>query len=160
MPIGVLDHQVLVRAVHGPPTAVFEGIDLELHDVMFEIGYEAWGSHVRDAMPFEPWCTMVCRTLEGYSLVSSVSIMSIDHDDLTAPWLQLATILRDRIASGEYASGKRLPSLVALEEEFGLNPKTIRKAIESLKADGLVVTSPGRGTFVKPAEPDSGEDGG
>jgi GntR family transcriptional regulator len=78
--------------------------------------------------------------------------MTIDPDDLTAPWLQLLAILRERIGDGTYAPGKRLPSLVALEEEFGLNAKTVKKAVDQLRADGLVVTSPGRGTFVKPAE--------
>lgn len=87
-------------------------------------------------------------------MVDSVSIMSIDPDDLTAPYLQLVAILRGRIEDGEYAPGRRLPSLVVMEQEYGLNPKTIRKAIDALKAEGLVVTSPGRGTFVKPPEND------
>ena len=77
--------------------------------------------------------------------------MSIDPDDITAPWLQLAEILRERIRSGEYEPGKRMPSLVALTEETGLNAKTVKKAVDALRDEGLVVTSPGRGTFVKPA---------
>lgn len=83
--------------------------------------------------------------------------MTIDPDDITAPWLQLAEILRERIRSGEYAPGKRLPSLMALVEEFGLNAKTVKKAVDALRDEGLVVTSPGRGTFVRPAAGDEQE---
>ncbi|MFB4300201.1 GntR family transcriptional regulator [Actinomadura sp. NTSP31] len=81
--------------------------------------------------------------------------MSIDPNDVTAPYLQLAAILRDRIASGEFTAGGRLPSLVDLEQEYGLNPKTIRKALDVLKGEDLIVASPGRGMFVKPHPEDS-----
>ncbi|MBA9003718.1 GntR family transcriptional regulator [Thermomonospora cellulosilytica] len=85
--------------------------------------------------------------------------MSIDHDDARAPYQQLADILRGRIASGKYPVGRRLPSLMELESEFDLNPKTIRKAIDVLRAEGLVQTSPGRGVFVlaQKAEPPADE---
>ena len=78
--------------------------------------------------------------------------MTINPDDVTAPWLQLAAILRERIEDGTYEPGKRLPSLMALVEEFGLNAKTVKKAVDALRDEGLVVTSPGRGTFVRPAD--------
>jgi GntR family transcriptional regulator len=75
--------------------------------------------------------------------------VSIDPTHVTAPYLQLAAILRERIASGEFAEGGRLPSLVDLEQVYGLNPKTIRKALDVLKSEDLIVASPGRGMFVK-----------
>ncbi|GLZ10257.1 hypothetical protein Acsp04_04920 [Actinomadura sp. NBRC 104425] len=86
--------------------------------------------------------------------------MSINHDDVRAPYLQLADILRERIAKGEIAPGKRLPSLMDMEREFGLNQKTIRKSLAVLKDEGLIESSPGRGMFVK-AQPDDdrAEDG-
>ena len=51
-----------------------------------------------------------------------------------------------RIASGEITS--RLPGERALQQEFGLAPVTIRKAIHQLRAEGLVRTTPGWGTYV------------
>ena len=50
----------------------------------------------------------------------------IDRDAPDPPWVQLAAILRSRIASGEITS--RLPGERALQQEFGLAPVTIRKA--------------------------------
>ena len=64
---------------------------------------------------------------------------------------QVATILRDRIASGEYLRGSRIPSLVALTAEFGIAEVTVQKAVNLLKADGLLIGSVGRGTYVAEA---------
>lgn len=80
--------------------------------------------------------------------------MSIDHEAAKAPYLQLADILRERIASGVIAAGHRIPSQMELEQEFTVSRNTIKKAVDVLKAEGLLETSPGRGLFVKarPAE--------
>ena len=64
------------------------------------------------------------------------------------PWRQLAAILREQIASGELPAGERIPSILALAETYGVAPVTVRKALDKLKADGLIVTQPGWGTFV------------
>jgi GntR family transcriptional regulator len=70
----------------------------------------------------------------------------IDRDAPDPPWVQLAVILRARIASGEITS--RLPGERALQQEFGLAPVTIRKAVRQLRDEGLVRTTPGWGTYV------------
>jgi DNA-binding GntR family transcriptional regulator len=72
--------------------------------------------------------------------------MRIDPDAGEHAYLQLAAILRDRIARGEIR--QRVPSLTVLAEESGLALVTVRKAIRLLVAEGLVYTTPGRGTFV------------
>lgn len=73
----------------------------------------------------------------------------IDHEGLRAPYLQLADILRKRIADGVIPPGRRIPSQTELEDEFGLSRNTIKKALGLLKDEGLVETAPGRGLFVK-----------
>lgn len=77
--------------------------------------------------------------------------MTIDREGVRAPYLQLADILRDRIASGEIPVGRRVPSQMELEQEFDLSRNTIKKALDVLKAEGLLETAPGRGLFVKAA---------
>lgn len=70
--------------------------------------------------------------------------------DPTAPdWprMQAARIIREAIEAGAYPDGK-LPSQERLAEQVGVAPKTIQKALEQLKAEGLVYGVPGRGTFV------------
>ena len=70
----------------------------------------------------------------------------MDRDAPDPPWVQLAAILRTRIASGEITN--RLPGERAMQQEFGLAPVTIRKAVRQLREEGLVRTTPGWGTYV------------
>jgi GntR family transcriptional regulator len=81
--------------------------------------------------------------------------MTIDREGMKAPYQQLADILRARIESGEIPPGRRIPSMMELEAEFGLARNTIKKAYDLLKAEGLVQMAPGRGLFVIPQD---GED--
>lgn len=69
------------------------------------------------------------------------------HDPL---YLQLAAILRNRITSGEIGHLDPLPSEDRLKDEFGISRDTVRRAVEVLRAEGLVFTVPHRGTFVGP----------
>jgi DNA-binding GntR family transcriptional regulator len=50
--------------------------------------------------------------------------------------------------SGELAPGQQLPSALTLSGEYQVSVPTVRKAIGSLKDEGLVVGVAGYGTFV------------
>jgi len=63
-------------------------------------------------------------------------------------YLQVADVLRQRIARGLWPHGHRLPSLEALGAEFGVARVTMRQAIDLLARDDLVSPQQGRGTFV------------
>ena len=63
-------------------------------------------------------------------------------------YLQVASVMRQRINSGYWAEGEQISTLEALEEEFSLARVTIRQAIELLRAEGLLQAQQGRGTFV------------
>jgi len=58
-------------------------------------------------------------------------------------------LLRERIASGEFATGARLPSEPALATEHSVSRVTIRRALDSLAGDGLIDRRVGAGTFVR-----------
>ncbi|MEV7360832.1 winged helix-turn-helix domain-containing protein [Kitasatospora sp. NPDC091276] len=62
-------------------------------------------------------------------------------------WEQIAEIVTERIATGELHPDDKL-SEVELTEEFGVDRKTVRKAVAALRADHLVVTRAGMGSFV------------
>jgi GntR family transcriptional regulator len=62
---------------------------------------------------------------------------------------QIAEELRRRIESGDLAPGAKLPTELELREEFNnASRNTVRDAIRSLTARGLVITRPGQGTYV------------
>ncbi|MEV0592059.1 GntR family transcriptional regulator [Nonomuraea cavernae] len=48
----------------------------------------------------------------------------------------------------EIPVGRRIPSLVELEAEFGVARDTLRKAVQVLKDEGLVETVTGMGVYV------------
>jgi len=63
-------------------------------------------------------------------------------------YLQVASVMRQRINSGYWAEGEQISTLEELEEEFSLARVTIRQAIELLRGEGLLRAQQGRGTFV------------
>lgn len=75
-------------------------------------------------------------------------LLMIDRDAAAFEFEQLAAILKDRIEAGKYDS--RLPPITALEAEFGLSSMTVRRALELLEGQGLIIRRPGRGTFLTP----------
>lgn len=66
----------------------------------------------------------------------------------TPLYMQLAATLRRKIADGEIVSGEALPSERDLCDILGASRVTVRKAIELLIEEGLLVRRQGSGTFV------------
>ena len=60
----------------------------------------------------------------------------------------IADVIRSRVASGEYAPGRLLPSESDLVAEFDASRVTVRRALESLRDDGLLDARQGFGWFV------------
>ena len=56
-------------------------------------------------------------------------------------WTQLTEQLTERIVSGIYPLGSRMPSVRELAAEAGVNPNTMQRALAQLEADGLVSTN-------------------
>ncbi len=76
----------------------------------------------------------------------------IDRSSHEPAYAQLVRILMGQIAAGVYRPGDRLPSEAQLCECYGVSPMTVRRVINILADQGLVVAEQGRGTFVKPLQ--------
>lgn len=59
------------------------------------------------------------------------------------------TSLRERIGSGEFSIGAKLPPHTELAAQFGVAPLTVRQVLGRLEEEGLVSREQGRGTFVR-----------
>lgn len=66
----------------------------------------------------------------------------------SAKYMQLADWIADRIRTGEYAPGKRLPSNRKLASQWDLSAITITAAMDELVRRRLIVRRRGSGTFV------------
>lgn len=75
--------------------------------------------------------------------------IKIDRLSAVPTYRQLADELRRLISTGQLRRGDQLPSIHELMAETGLAQNTIRSAVAVLREEGLVVTAPGRGVFVK-----------
>jgi DNA-binding GntR family transcriptional regulator len=75
---------------------------------------------------------------------------SIDRNSYEPAYVQLVNILRQSMVSGILRPGDQLPSEAQLCERYNVSPMTVRRAINMLASQGVVVAEQGRGTFVKP----------
>ncbi|MFJ2865418.1 GntR family transcriptional regulator [Kitasatospora sp. NPDC087314] len=67
----------------------------------------------------------------------------------TPLYRRLARRLQERIDSGAYPAGTRLPSEPELSAEFGVNRLTVRQAVAELERAAVVEIRRGVGTFVR-----------
>jgi len=62
---------------------------------------------------------------------------------------RIAEALRASVRSGHYPPGSRIPTEASLAEEFDVSVPTVRQAIAVLRAEGLLMSRHGVGTFVR-----------
>ena len=73
------------------------------------------------------------------------------------PRAQVEHQIREAILRGEFSQGDKLPPETELAQQFGVSRPTVREALGSLVAAGLIRKIPGvaGGSFVKSVTPDS-----
>ncbi len=71
-------------------------------------------------------------------------------------YVQLIDQVKRNVAVGALTGGEQLPTVKALAIELTVNPNTVARAYRELERDGVIETSPGRGSFVR-AEVADGE---
>jgi GntR family transcriptional regulator len=75
--------------------------------------------------------------------------MTLSAEDSRKASEQVAAAIRADIADGTLVPGQKAPSVRSLAKRFGVAPDTANKAIGILRSEGLLYTSPGRGSFVR-----------
>ncbi|MEU7640875.1 GntR family transcriptional regulator [Streptomyces sp. NPDC039016] len=66
-----------------------------------------------------------------------------------ALYQQVAAEIRSGITAGEYKPGALLPSEAQLIERYSVSRPTVRKAIDALRAEGLIEVIHGKGSYVR-----------
>ena len=62
---------------------------------------------------------------------------------------KVAAAIRAKIHDGTYPTGSRLPKTESLCEQYAVSMITVKRALDDLEADGLIVKRRGSGIFVK-----------
>jgi GntR family transcriptional regulator len=83
--------------------------------------------------------TILPETLENRHLASGSSSLPIYH--------QIYTVLRQQIKDGNFGPDGLLPAEKSLCETYGVSRVSVRKALELLESEGLVIRRRGVGTF-------------
>ena len=61
---------------------------------------------------------------------------------------QLVEQLRRQLFLGVVKAGQALPSVRQLATDLGINPNTIQKAYRRMEAEGMIISVPGKGSFI------------
>jgi len=75
--------------------------------------------------------------------------VSINPGTAEHPHRQIAAALRTQIRRGDWGPGDRLPSIPAIAQQYGVAKQTVQRTIDALRIEGLLITKPGSGTYVR-----------
>lgn len=75
--------------------------------------------------------------------------MTINPGASEVPHRQIAAQLKARIRRGDWVPGERLPSIPAIAEMYGVAKQTVQRSIDQLRVEGMLITKPGSGTYVR-----------
>lgn len=76
-------------------------------------------------------------------------VLTVDPRSGVPIYLQVIEQVKRSVAIGVLAAGEQLPTVKQLALDLTINPNTVAKAYRELERDGVIETSPGRGSFVK-----------
>ena len=83
----------------------------------------------------------------------------IDFGRKVPAYKQIAEEVLDRLASGAWTEGDRLPTIHEMAQMADVNPNTVVRAYRELEGRGLIEGRPGLGTFLRQPQalPESNE---
>jgi len=65
---------------------------------------------------------------------------------------QVGEVIREKVISGEFAAGEKIPSSREIAASLDTNSFTVLKALRDLQSEGLLISYPRRGIFVQKRE--------
>lgn len=74
--------------------------------------------------------------------------MNVDAPTFSPLYRQIKDLMIQALEAGEWRPGQLIPSEQELAARFGVSQGTVRKAVDELAADNLLVRKQGKGTYV------------
>ncbi len=81
-----------------------------------------------------------CDVIVVFSMVQSPTFSPL--------YQQIKSLIMRSLEQGEWKPGELIPSEVELSQRFGVSQGTVRKAVDELSQDNLLIRRQGKGTFV------------
>jgi GntR family transcriptional regulator len=104
-------------------------------------GYFVVKSKLMSSVPSNP-------TISGAPGAAAGSPSSGTSPTFSPLYQQIKALITQSLQSGEWKPGELIPSEIELANRFKVSQGTVRKAIDELAAENLVVRRQGKGTFV------------
>jgi len=79
---------------------------------------------------------------------SAPTVAAVASPTFSPLYQQIKALITQSLQSGEWKPGEMIPSEVELANRYKVSQGTVRKAIDELAADNLVMRRQGKGTFV------------
>ncbi len=79
---------------------------------------------------------------------SGITINKKTNRQVIPLYSRVESFIRNRILSGYFEAGEKLPKEDDFLKQFGVSKITIRNALARLESEGLIRRNPGKGTFV------------
>lgn len=76
-------------------------------------------------------------------------VLTVDPRSGVPIYLQVIEQVKRSVAVGLLQPGEQLPTVKQLALDLTINPNTVAKAYRDLERDGVIETSPGRGSFIR-----------
>lgn len=77
------------------------------------------------------------------------TLFTVDPRSGIPLYLQLIEQVKRAVALGTITPGEQLPTVKALALDLTINPNTVARVYRELEREGVIETSPGRGSFVR-----------
>jgi GntR family transcriptional regulator len=84
-------------------------------------------------------------------------VSALDHGSPVPLHVQLAAIIREQIKSGKITG--RVPSILTTAQTYEVGHSTSQRALRTLRDEGLIQGSHGRGYYVVPPQENTGRGG-
>lgn len=72
----------------------------------------------------------------------------LSQNDSRPMYLQIMAQIKQKVRMGDWPAGHPLPSIRELSAATKVSVITVKRAYTELEAEGVIVTQPGRGSFV------------
>ncbi|WP_405877972.1 GntR family transcriptional regulator [Streptomyces sp. NBC_00005] len=74
------------------------------------------------------------------------------------PYQRIVQDVKDQVRLGRLKGNDKLPSTRELADHYGVAPGTVQRALAELRAEGVVYSHQGRGSFIRESAVDAVDD--
>lgn len=132
----------------GIPDTPISGIKLSASFCRYQYPTYLLGSSTRDFDDSARPSSSIIRSRACRYMINGVRLRMKPERSTLRSYARISTLLKERIATGEFVIGARLPPDRELTVHYDVSRPTMREALIALEVEGVVSIRPGSGVYV------------